>query len=204
MYIPADGTWLVRLSGFLVRVIDTGSAQVTDETCAHIRPVQPLPLPEVTAIPGQPFPLAFDHQHWLLSQPVPALTLVTGLTAAITVAGHIQHWTQHGSYVPHAQDLSREGCRRYPGSSGVQSTSMVPLAPTCRFSAANPAPRATTTIHPRLTLTRRYRQFTHVHPSAPSPSLHPGWIEHASASTPGFRAAATSSARPGGDEPNTR
>ena len=64
-----------------------------------------------------------------------------------------------------------------------------------RQSAYRPPPAAfqrpvlhpgPTTIHPGLTLTRRHRRFTHVHPSGLPLTCTPGWIEHASVSTPGL------------------
>ena len=59
----------------------------------------------------------------------------------------------------------RGGCRLYPGGGGVHATDQVTLVAACRFSAASPCTPAPQSIYPGLTLTRRHRRFTHVHPS---------------------------------------
>ena len=58
----------------------------------------------------------------------------------------------------------RGGCRLYPEGGGVHATKQMPLVAACRFPAASPCTPAPLPIYPGLTLTRRHRQFTHVHP----------------------------------------
>lgn len=137
---------------------------------AQPRIVRPLETPRTAATVGVSFPLPFGRRRSLLGP-----SCARRRSSASLTVGLPDHGPDLDGVATFRMRETRPGwVPPMPRGGGVPAAGQVPPAAACRFPAASPTPRYCH-HHPGLTLTRRHRRFTLVHPSGLPLACDPGW-----------------------------